>query len=61
MFERLSDGFSNAMRALSGKGKISESNIREAMEEVRTALLEADVHYEVVNDDTRCCHCALFS
>lgn len=49
MFDRLSEGFSSAFRKLSGKGKISESNVREAMEDVRTALLEADVHYEIVN------------
>lgn len=48
MFDRLSDGFNNALRKLSGKGNISESNVREAMEEVRTALLEADVEYNVV-------------
>ena len=48
MFGNLTDQFSNALRKLSGKGKISESNVREAMDEVRTALLEADVHYEVV-------------
>lgn len=50
MFERLSDGFSSVFRKLSGKGAISESNVREAMEEVRTALLEADVHHQVVED-----------
>lgn len=48
MFERLSDGFSSVFRKLSGKGSISESNVREAMEDVRTALLEADVHVDVV-------------
>lgn len=48
MFDRLSDGFSGVLRNLSGKGKISEANIREAMDDVRTALLEADVHYDVV-------------
>jgi signal recognition particle subunit SRP54 len=48
MFGNLTDQFSNALRKLSGKGKISESNVREAMDDVRTALLEADVHYEVV-------------
>ncbi|MEM9420281.1 MAG: signal recognition particle protein [Planctomycetota bacterium] len=47
MFNNLSDKFEGALRKLSGKGKISESNVREAMEEVREALLEADVHYEV--------------
>jgi signal recognition particle subunit SRP54 len=48
MFERLSDGFSSVFRKLSGKGTISESNVREAMEEVRSSLLEADVHQDVV-------------
>jgi signal recognition particle subunit SRP54 len=48
MFERLSDGFSSALRKLSGKGSITEGNVRDAMREVRTALLEADVHYDVV-------------
>ena len=52
MFTNLSDKFEGALRRLSGRGKISESNVREAMEEVRTALLEADVHYEVVEDFT---------
>jgi signal recognition particle subunit SRP54 len=50
MFESLSEKFSSAFRHLSGKGKISESNVRDAMAEVREALLEADVHYDVVND-----------
>jgi signal recognition particle subunit SRP54 len=50
MFDRLSDGFNSAFRKLSGRGRISESNVREAMDEVRTALLEADVHYEIAND-----------
>ncbi len=48
MFDRLSDGFNSVFRNLSGKGKITETNVREAMDEVRSALLEADVHYEVV-------------
>jgi len=52
MFDTLTEKFSTTFRNLSGKGKISESNVREAMDEVRTALLEADVHYEVA---TRFC------
>ncbi|MEE2973471.1 MAG: signal recognition particle receptor subunit alpha, partial [Planctomycetota bacterium] len=48
MLEALSDRFNNAFRSLSGRGRISESNVREAMKDVRTALLEADVHYDVV-------------
>ncbi|MCH8507460.1 MAG: signal recognition particle protein [Phycisphaerales bacterium] len=47
MFDRISDSFSGAIRKLSGSGSISESNVREAMGEVRDALLEADVQYEV--------------
>ncbi len=47
MFNNLSDKFEGALRKLSGKANISEANVREAMEEVREALLEADVHYEV--------------
>ncbi|MEM9294710.1 MAG: signal recognition particle receptor subunit alpha, partial [Planctomycetota bacterium] len=43
MFDALSDKFDVAMRKLSGRGKISEANVREAMDDVRTALLEADV------------------
>lgn len=50
MFERLSDGFSNVLRKLSGQANITESNVREAMQEVRTSLLEADVHVQVVDE-----------
>ncbi len=48
MFESLSTRFGDAMRSLSGRGRITEANVREAMGEVRTALLEADVNHEVV-------------
>ncbi len=50
MFDTLSDKFSSALRRLSGQGRISEANVRDAMAEVRTALLEADVHYEVAQE-----------
>jgi len=50
MFDALTDKFNNVFRSLSGKGKISEENIREAMREVRVAMLEADVNLTVVND-----------
>lgn len=52
MFDALTDKFSDVFRNLSGRGKISEENIRESMREVRTALLEADVNFKVVNDFT---------
>ncbi|RMH10145.1 MAG: signal recognition particle protein [Planctomycetota bacterium] len=48
MFERISEGFHGVFRKLSGQGTISESNVRDAMAEVRTALLEADVNHAVV-------------
>ncbi|QDU70226.1 signal recognition particle protein [Mucisphaera calidilacus] len=48
MFGQLSERFESALRRLSGESHLSEANVREAMEDVRTALLEADVHYDVV-------------
>lgn len=50
MFDRLTEGFSSAFRRLSGQGRISESNVREALGDVRTALLEADVQYDLVDE-----------
>ncbi len=47
-FESLSDKLSAAFKKLRGKGKLNESDIKEAMREVRLALLEADVSYKVV-------------
>lgn len=47
MFDRVSDSFNGVFKKLSGNATINESNVREAMDEVRNALLEADVHYEV--------------
>src|SRR3954454_20180879 len=52
MFDNLTDKLSGVFRGLSGRGKISEENVREAMKEVRTALLEADVSFKVVKDFT---------
>ncbi len=50
MFDNLTDKFGDFFRSMSGRGKISEENIRESMKNVRTALLEADVNYTVVKD-----------
>ncbi|NLE29781.1 MAG: signal recognition particle protein [Phycisphaerae bacterium] len=47
MFEALTDKLNNVFRNLSGRGKIDESNVREALDQVRRALLEADVNLEV--------------
>ena len=49
-FEGLSEKLQNAFKKLTGKGKLTEQNIRDAMREVRMALLEADVNYLVVKD-----------
>ena len=54
MFEQLSERFQSAFRSLTGRGRLSEANIEEALREVRRALLEADVNFKVargfVND-----------
>jgi signal recognition particle subunit SRP54 len=50
MFERLSETFGGMFRKLSGKDQISESNVRDAMADVRTSLLEADVNVGVVDE-----------
>ncbi len=50
MFEQLTDRINGAMRRISGRGRISESNIKDALRDVRTALLEADVNYKVVRE-----------
>ena len=47
MFENLSDKLDAAFRKLKGHGKLSEKNIEDGLNEVRMALLEADVHYRV--------------
>jgi signal recognition particle subunit SRP54 len=48
MFDNLSDRLSNSFKALQGKNKLSEANIKEAIREVRRSLLEADVALEVI-------------
>jgi signal recognition particle subunit SRP54 len=50
MFETLSDKFEQTIRNLRGIGKITDRNIEDALREVRLALLEADVHFQVVKD-----------
>ena len=50
MFDTLSDKLESVFKKLRGAGKLSESNIRESMREVRQALLEADVNYKVARD-----------
>ncbi|MDD5728721.1 MAG: signal recognition particle protein [Victivallales bacterium] len=50
MFETLSDKLQDTFRKLRGRASLSESNIKEAMREIRLALLEADVNIEIVKD-----------
>ena len=50
MFSRLSDKLQDVFKDLRGQGKISETNVTDAMREVRMALLEADVHFQVAKD-----------
>jgi signal recognition particle subunit SRP54 len=50
MFENLTDRLEGVFKKLRGHGKISEENIDEAMREVRTALLEADVNFKVAKE-----------
>lgn len=49
-FEGLSEKLNNVFKKLRSRGKLTESDINEAMREVRMALLEADVSYKVVKD-----------
>ncbi len=47
MFSRLSDKLQDVFKDLRGQGRISESNVTDALREVRLALLDADVHFQV--------------
>lgn len=49
-FEGLTEKLNAAFKRLRGKGRLSEADVKEAMREVRLALLEADVSYKVVKD-----------
>ncbi len=55
MFDALSERLSGVFRSLRGRGRISESNVQEAMQQVRAALLEADVHVEVARQFCDAC------
>ena len=50
MFDNLSNSLTAAINSLRGRGKLTESNMRDGLASVRNALLEADVAYDVVND-----------
>ena len=50
MFQSLSDKLANAFKKFKSKGKLTESDIKEGMREIKLALLEADVNFKVVKD-----------
>src|SRR5688572_12083338 len=50
MFESLSDGLQSAFKSIRGKGKLTEANMRDGLQMVESAMLEADVSYSVVQD-----------
>ncbi len=50
MFESLSQRLSGVFSGLTGRGRLTETNIEEGLSEVRAALLEADVHFRVAKD-----------
>ena len=50
MFESLTDKLSSALRNLRGVGQLSEANMEASLQEVRTALLSADVHFRVARE-----------
>lgn len=52
-FEGLSERLENSFKKLRAKGKLTESDVKDAMREVRLALLEADVNYKVAKDFTK--------
>ncbi len=52
-FEGLTEKLSAAFKRLRGKGRLQEADVKEAMREIRMALLEADVSYKVVKDFVR--------
>src|SRR5438046_2456362 len=49
MFEGIQRGLSEALKKLRGRGRITEANVREGLVEVRRALLDADVNYDVAD------------
>ncbi len=52
-FESLSEKLQNVFKKLRGKGRLSENDVKEAMKEVKMALLEADVNFKVVKQFTK--------
>jgi signal recognition particle subunit SRP54 len=49
MFEGIQKSLGEALKKLRGRGRITEANVRESLQEVRKALLDADVNFTVAN------------
>ena len=49
-FESLTDKLQNVFKKLRGKGRLTEADVKEALREVKIALLEADVNFRVVKN-----------
>ena len=52
MFDALTDKLGSVIRSLSGRGRISEDNVRDAMKQIRGALVDADVNFGIAKDFT---------
>jgi signal recognition particle subunit SRP54 len=50
MFEGIQRGLTEALKRLRGRGRLTEANVKDGMQQVRTALLEADVNFNVANE-----------
>src|SRR4051812_1468778 len=50
MFEQLSDKMTGALKRVRGQNRISETNVEEAVKEIRLSFLEADVNFKVVKN-----------
>ena len=55
MFDALSDKFEGLFQRIRGEARLTEDNMRDAVREVRMALLEADVNFKVVKDSPPPC------
>src|SRR4051812_2951479 len=53
MFEGITENLTGALSFFRGRGKLTEANIREGLQQVRQALLEADVNYDVADEFTK--------
>ena len=53
MFDQLSEKLTGSLRKVRGRGRLNENNIRDTLDEVKRALLEADVNFRVVKSFLR--------